>query len=188
LVLAARQLGLAQESTQESTAEEAAPEGRSDVPAPRQAASFDTGSFDILSSDTGTFRALTSARLAQASPYDAGASRAEPPRPAQPDGAAGRGPERRHPSNGPWSPGMKTILYAAVVALATSEITWALNYWPVNGLFGGAFLLSGFYFMVGILSHHLQQRLSGRLVAEYGTVALAGSLLIAIAGLMRRAA
>jgi hypothetical protein len=83
----------------------------------------------------------------------------------------------------PWP---RTLLYAAVAALATGELTWALNYWPLNGLFGGAFLLSGFFFFVGILSHHLQDRLNRRLVAEYGVVALAGTLLIAFAGLLRR--
>jgi hypothetical protein len=85
----------------------------------------------------------------------------------------------------PWP---RTLLYAAAVALATGEITWALNYWPLNGLFGGAFLLSAFYFLIGILSHHLGGRLSRRMMAEYGAVAVAGTVLIAIAGLMRRGA
>lgn len=83
----------------------------------------------------------------------------------------------------PWP---RTLLYAASVALAVGEITWALNYWPLNGLFGGAFLLSCFYFLIGLLSHHLQRRLSRRLMAEYGVVVVAGTLLIAVAGLFRR--
>jgi hypothetical protein len=82
----------------------------------------------------------------------------------------------------------RTLVYAAVVALAAGELTWALNYWPLNGLLGGAFLMSAFYFLVGILSHHLQARLTHRLVIEYGMVAAAGTLLIAAAGLLRRAA
>lgn len=81
----------------------------------------------------------------------------------------------------------RTMLYAAVVALAAGEITWALNYWPLNGLFGGAFLLTTFYFLVGIFSHDAQHRLSGRLVAEYGAVAVTGALLLTLAGLLRRA-
>jgi hypothetical protein len=85
----------------------------------------------------------------------------------------------------PWP---RTLLYAAAVALATGEITWALNYWPLNGLFGGAFLLSASYFMIGVLSHCLAGRLSRRQVAEYGAVAVAGTLLIAVAGLLRRGA
>jgi hypothetical protein len=82
----------------------------------------------------------------------------------------------------------RTLLYAVVVALAAGEITWALNYWPLNGLFGGAFLLSAFYFLVGVLSHYLQNRLTSRLVLEYGSVAAAGILVISIAGLLRRGA
>jgi hypothetical protein len=85
----------------------------------------------------------------------------------------------------PWS---RALFYAAAAALATGEITWALNYWPLNGLFGGAFLLSAFYFLIGVLSHHLRGRLTTRLLAEYGTVAAAGTLLIAFAGLLHRAA
>jgi hypothetical protein len=84
----------------------------------------------------------------------------------------------------PWP---RVLLYAAAAALATGEITWALNYWPLNGLFGGAFLLSAFYFLIGVLSHHLQGRLTPRLLAEYGTVAATGTLLIAYAGLVHRA-
>jgi hypothetical protein len=82
----------------------------------------------------------------------------------------------------------KTLLYAAAVSLAVGEITWALNYWPLNGLLGGAFLLAAFYLLVGVLSHHLQNRLTRRLVAEYGAVASVGAALVAAAGLLRRAA
>lgn len=87
-----------------------------------------------------------------------------------------------------WPGWPRTLLYSAVVALAAGEVTWALNYWPLNGLLGGAFLLSVFYFLVGIFSHHLQDRLTRRLLLEYGSVALAGIVVTAVAGLLRRAA
>ncbi len=80
----------------------------------------------------------------------------------------------------------RTLMYSAAVALAAGEITWALNYWPLHGLLGGAFLLAAFYFLIGVFSQHLMQRLSGRLVAEYGAVAAAGALLVTAAGLLRR--
>ncbi len=94
-------------------------------------------------------------------------------------------PRARRQAGSGWG---QALSYAAVVALAVSEITWALNYWPLNGLFGGAFLLSTYYFLVGTLSHHLQGRLTARLVAEYGAVAGMGMLLLALTGLTRRAA
>jgi len=85
------------------------------------------------------------------------------------------------------APGWPQVLvYSAVIALATGEITWALNYWPLNGLFGGAFLLACYYFLAGTLSYHLQNRLTRRLVTEYAAVAAAGSLLVAAAGLLKR--
>jgi hypothetical protein len=82
----------------------------------------------------------------------------------------------------------QVLVYAGVVALATGEVTWALNYWPLNGLFGGAFLLACYYFLTGTLTFHLQNRLSRRLLAEYATVAAAATVLVAAAGLLRRAA
>jgi hypothetical protein len=79
----------------------------------------------------------------------------------------------------------RTLVYASVVALAAGEVTWALNYWPLNGLFGGAFLLSVFYFLVGVLRDHLQSRLTLRTLVEYGAVCAIGAVLIGVAGLLR---
>lgn len=81
----------------------------------------------------------------------------------------------------------RTLMYSAAVALWAGEITWALNYWPLNGLLGGSFLLASFYFLIGIFSQHLQQRLTPRLLAEYGAVSGTGLVLITAAGLLRRA-
>lgn len=80
----------------------------------------------------------------------------------------------------------RSLIYAAVIALAAGEVTWALNYWPLNGLLGGAFVLATFYFLVAIFSLRLQDRLTGRLVLEYGAVATVGALLITLSGLVRR--
>jgi Protein of unknown function (DUF5656) len=122
------------------------------------------------------FLASRQLRLASQGDVSPAGAPAGAPTAGGPAEAEGAGPA-------PWA---RALLYAAVVALATGEITWALNYWPLNGLFGGAFLLSAFYFLIGVLSHHLTGRLDRRLLAEYGAVAAAGTLLIAVAGLMRR--
>jgi hypothetical protein len=92
-------------------------------------------------------------------------------------------PPRGHAMAPGWP---QALVYAAVIALAAGEITWALNYWPLNGLLGGAFLLACFYLLASTLSLHLQNRLSARLVTEYVAVASAGGILVAIAGLLRR--
>jgi hypothetical protein len=80
----------------------------------------------------------------------------------------------------------QAALYSGVVALAAGEITWALNYWPLNGLLGGAFLLAALYFLLGVLSQHLQGRLTRKMLTEYGAVSMASVLLITAAGLLRR--
>ena len=83
-----------------------------------------------------------------------------------------------------WS---RTALYGAVVALAAGEITWALNYWPLNGLLGGAFLLAVFYFLVGLFSLLARGAVSARALIEYGAVCGASVAAITAAGLLRRA-
>jgi hypothetical protein len=93
------------------------------------------------------------------------------------------------PADNPDAPNWpRTLIYSAAVALAAGEVTWALNYWPLNGLMGGAFLLAVFYFLIGMFSQHLQRRLTGRLVLEYGLVSAVGMVLITAAGLLHRGA
>ena len=69
--------------------------------------------------------------------------------------------------------------YAAGAALVVGEVTWALNYWPLNGLLGGAFLLTVLYFLV----QHLADRLTLRTLAEHGAVTLFAAALILWRGL-----
>jgi hypothetical protein len=73
-----------------------------------------------------------------------------------------------------------------VTGIGVGEVTWALNYWPLNGLQGGAFLLAVYYFVTGILTYALHARLRLRVTLEYGVITLAGLLLIAFIGLMPR--
>ena len=80
----------------------------------------------------------------------------------------------------------QALVLAGVVALAAGEVTWALNYWPLNGLLGGAFLLASFYFLIGVFIHHLRGGLTRRILAEYGAVSAASAVAITLAGLLRR--
>lgn len=68
---------------------------------------------------------------------------------------------------------------AALAGLVVAETTWALNYWPVSGLIGGAMLLLTFYVFTGLLLAVQEGGLDRRMVAEYGTVGIAGLLAIA---------
>ncbi|MGE5618377.1 MAG: hypothetical protein ACM3US_03875 [Sphingomonadaceae bacterium] len=67
---------------------------------------------------------------------------------------------------------------AAIGALVVAETTWALNYWPVSGLIGGAVLLLTFYVFAGLLLALQEGALERRVLAEYGTVGVAGFLVI----------
>ncbi len=89
----------------------------------------------------------------------------------------------RHQERVSWA---RSLPYAAAMALASGEITWALNYWPLNGLLGGAFLLACFYCLASIFTYQVQGQLTRRVVAEYGAVAAASIVLLSLAGLLRR--
>ena len=64
----------------------------------------------------------------------------------------------------------RTWLYSAIVALAMGEIVWALNYWGLPGLIGGAFLLIFFYAFTGIAQQHLWNRLNGVVFFEFAVI------------------
>ncbi len=63
---------------------------------------------------------------------------------------------------------------AALVALVVAETTWALNYWPVSGLVGGAMLLLTFYVFMGLLMSLQEGGLDRSMLVEYGSVGIVG--------------
>lgn len=72
---------------------------------------------------------------------------------------------------------------AALAGLVVAETTWALNYWPVSGLVGGALLLLTFYVFTGLLVAVREGALERRMLLEYGMVGVAGFVAIAWAAL-----
>ena len=80
------------------------------------------------------------------------------------------------------APRRRTVLYALLTALAAGEVTWALNYWVVRELIGGAVLLLLFYVIVGLNEVILRGELTRRLLAEYVGVGIVGFLLILSTG------
>ena len=72
----------------------------------------------------------------------------------------------------------RTLLYAALIGVALGEVTWALNYWVVRELVGGAVLLLIYYVLVGLIEIVLRGELSRRLLAEYLGVGIVGFLFI----------
>jgi Protein of unknown function (DUF5656) len=72
----------------------------------------------------------------------------------------------------------RTMLYAALIGLCLGEVTWALNYWVVRELVGGAVLLLIYYVLVGLIEIVLRAELNRRLLAEYLGVGIVGFLFI----------
>jgi hypothetical protein len=72
----------------------------------------------------------------------------------------------------------RTMLYAVLIGLALGEVTWALNYWVVKELVGGAVLLLLYYVLVGLIEIVLRAELNRRLLAEYIGVGVVGFLFI----------
>lgn len=74
------------------------------------------------------------------------------------------------------------LLYSGIVGLVLGQVTWALNYWVLPGITGGLLLLLIFYLMIGIAQHGLQDRLTRRVLIEFGVFALVALVLIAWVG------
>lgn len=70
--------------------------------------------------------------------------------------------------------GLRTWLYAMVVALALGELTWALNYTGLSGPAGGGLLALAFYLTAGPLGEHLEGELRPRARLEFALVGLVG--------------
>jgi hypothetical protein len=77
-------------------------------------------------------------------------------------------------------------LWVAVVAFAMGQVTWALNYWVLGALAGGAILLLVFYTLTGIVRSYLNGTLVPRVLSEHLVVAGAGLAAVMAGGLWLR--
>jgi hypothetical protein len=72
----------------------------------------------------------------------------------------------------------RTWLYATAIGLAMTEIVWALNYWNLSGLIGGAFLLVFFYALTGIAQQYLWNRLNRIVFVEFTLIVVGATVLL----------
>jgi hypothetical protein len=77
----------------------------------------------------------------------------------------------------PLDPGRR-LISASAVGLLLGELTWAVGYWNVAALVGGATLWLGFYVLSGVVEHAASVSLDRRIAAEYALVALIGTVVI----------
>ncbi len=72
----------------------------------------------------------------------------------------------------------RTWLYAALIGLIMAQVVWALNYWNLSGLLGGALLLIFFYAATGIVQQYLWNRLQRIVLIEFAFVVIGALILI----------
>ena len=71
---------------------------------------------------------------------------------------------------------------AAGVGLVLGELAWAMGYWSVPALTGGAALFLAVHVLAGLVEHSASQSLDRRIAWEYGLVALIGALIVLVFG------
>jgi hypothetical protein len=76
----------------------------------------------------------------------------------------------------------RTLRMSAVIALVLGQMTWALNYWTISPLVGGAVLLVLLYACVGIVQSDMMGKLTRRVAGEYSAVAACGVAILLLAG------
>lgn len=71
--------------------------------------------------------------------------------------------------------------YGGVVGYVMAQMRWALNFTPLDGMLGAAFLLTTFYVITGLLQHYFSGRLSVESTGEFAATALIALVVILIA-------
>lgn len=80
--------------------------------------------------------------------------------------------------NGLWSVKLETnlskqvIMYSVLLSFILSEMAVAISFWPVTVWIASLFLVTGMYVFLGLMQHHLQERLFVNTLREYATVGL----------------
>lgn len=85
--------------------------------------------------------------------------------------------------NGLWSVKLEpkisreVLLYSVVIAFVQAELAVAISFLPVTVWMASLFLVTGLYVFLGVMQHHLQERLFANTVREYLVV---GVLVLAV--------
>ncbi len=70
------------------------------------------------------------------------------------------------------------LIFEIIFSLMITETAWILTFWPTGHMIAGLILTVVFYLIWGIFFHHLENRLSRRIIIEYFLIALAILVLI----------
>lgn len=75
-----------------------------------------------------------------------------------------------------WNEGIlsrKNVIYIPILALVFCELTWALSFWPTGFASRGIVLFAVFYFIIGIIKLHLNNRFNHISIQKYIYVTIA---------------
>jgi hypothetical protein len=74
----------------------------------------------------------------------------------------------------------RTILYSLAIGVLLGESAWTAHFLPLDESAAAVFLLLAFYLMTGLMHNYLARRLTRKTGSEFGVVALAGVVIIAL--------
>ncbi len=72
----------------------------------------------------------------------------------------------------------RVLMFAVVIALVLAEGNWAINYWRSNVFIAAVAQLLAFYALIGLAAQHLIDRITRRVLIEFGVVMLIVLLLL----------
>jgi hypothetical protein len=75
----------------------------------------------------------------------------------------------------------RVLMHSLPVALVIGQCAWALNYWKASTAIAGLALVLIFYALSGIAAQHLFEKLTRRVLAEFGLI-IAAALVLLILG------
>jgi hypothetical protein len=78
----------------------------------------------------------------------------------------------------------RLAIYSAVVGYVMAQTRWALDFTPLDGPLGAAFLLTTYYVITGLLQQYLIRRLNWQSTGEFTTTALVALFVILMARLV----
>jgi hypothetical protein len=72
----------------------------------------------------------------------------------------------------------RAVTYGLLIGLVMVEVAWAISFWSVVSLVGGALLWLVFYVMTGVSQAYLEGVLDRRVAIEYAVVSILGLAII----------
>jgi hypothetical protein len=83
---------------------------------------------------------------------------------------------------------LRVLVFAGAIGLIVAEARWTLYFLPIESYLAAGFLLVVFYFVSGLLQHHLNDDLDRPVIVEFSVVALCGLAIVTLGRLLEAGA